>query len=291
MFRPASYHTPTSPEYPLLALMRLNKPVGILLLLWPTWMAVWIAGNGAPQWKWVGIFTLGVILMRSAGCIVNDLADRKFDAFVTRTQHRPLVTGALTPRQAKIALACLITAAFILVCATNILTVALSLVALLLACTYPYAKRYTHFPQVILGAAFGAGIPMAFTAQGYPLSSVCWSLFAANLCWVLAYDTLYAMADKPEDIKIGVKSTAIFFSRYDKLAVFLAHLLALGGFFWCGQKLNLGKIYTLSLGLAFVYIMAEQWLIRTRSPQACLRAFLNNQWLGALFFLGLFYSF
>ncbi len=272
--------------YHYACLMRLPRPIGILLLLWPTLMALWLAGKGHPSWQLVLIFTLGVIVMRSAGCIINDIADRKYDKYVQRTQNRPLVTGKVSVKEALVLFVGLVLIAFVLVSFTNAFTVQLSLVGLVLASIYPFMKRYTHFPQVVLGAAFGWAIPMAYSAQSQQLPLDCWLLYAATLCWTIAYDTLYAMADKEEDEKIGVKSTAIFFAKKDKVAVALFQCMMLSLFVILGKYLLLGRIFFIGIILAAICMLYQHWLIRDRQPQKCFQAFLNNAWVGLVLFAG-----
>jgi len=269
-------------------LMRLHRPVGMILLLWPALIALWLASNGDPDPTLVLIFTLGVVMMRSCGCIVNDLADRHVDGYVRRTQNRPLVVGTVKPKEAYFLFAILLAAAFGLVCATNRETILLSIIAVLLACCYPLTKRFTHFPQVVLGAAYAWSIPMAYMAQGSTITLDAFALYVATVLWVIAYDTQYAMVDKEDDLKIGIKSTAIYFGVYDKITIFLLQILMLAILFVIGDDLNLNVFFTIGLCAAFLLTLYQQWLIRNREPQACLQAFLNNQWLGAVLFAGVF---
>lgn len=275
----------TVPAY--LALTRLDRPIGIFLLLWPTYWALWIAGAGHPSPFIFLIFTLGVIVMRSAGCAINDYADRKVDGRVTRTRGRPLVTGALRPRDALVAFGVLLLVALVLVWQLNALTIALSLVAVVLAATYPFGKRFHHLPQLQLGMAFGWSVPMAFAAQTQSLPPVVWWVFVANLFWTVAYDTLYAMADRPDDEQIGVKSTAILFGRFDLVAVsvlYVATLLALGG---VGLISQLGPGYFLMLGMAAIAAAWIVWGARARTLAVCVQAFKRNNVFGALIMIGL----
>lgn len=272
-------------------LMRLHRPIGTLLLLWPTLMALWLATDGHPQPDLVCIFTAGVIVMRAAGCVINDYADRRFDGHVTRTNTRPLVMGTVSAVEALMLFLFLLLVAFVLVCFTNQETMWLSIVAVALATTYPFMKRYTHFPQVVLGAAFGFAIPMAYSACEQPLSIDCWLLYAAALLWAVAYDTLYAMVDKDDDLKIGVKSTAIAFGRYDSLMVGICHLAMLGCMVMIGYQSARGPLFFVGISFAFAFACYQQWLIRTRDKTAFFQAFLNNQWLGFALFAGTFLDF
>jgi 4-hydroxybenzoate polyprenyltransferase len=267
-------------------LTRLNKPIGWLILLWPTLMALWLASEGKPKVLLVGVFTLGVIVMRSLGCIINDLADRKLDGHVPRTQHRPLVTQAVSVREA-IALAIFLTLiAFLLVTLTNLLTVKLSFVALGLACLYPFMKRVTFYPQVFLGAAFGFAVPMAYAAASNTLPISCWLLFLAILIWPVAYDTAYAMVDREADLKIGIKSTAIVFGRWDKFWIGICHfvvIILLGIIGWLNE---LSWPFYVSLCVCAGLAGYQQYLIKNREPEKCFQAFLNNHWFGLSFFVG-----
>ncbi|MFI4937518.1 MAG: 4-hydroxybenzoate octaprenyltransferase [Candidatus Berkiellales bacterium] len=269
-----------------LCLMRLHRPVGIWLLLWPTLMALWIAGAGSPSWRLVLVFTLGTIVMRSAGCVINDFADRKIDGFVQRTKLRPLVINTVTPREAIFLFIFLLVLSFWLLGMTNKMTMLLSLIAVLLATSYPFMKRYTYFPQVVLGAAYGWAIPMAFAAQSEKLPLICWLLFGASLLWTVAYDTQYAMVDREDDKKIGIKSTAILFGKYANAMIALLEVLALALLIKMGQIADLGVAFYLSLAIVTVLGFYQQWLTRNSEPSACFRAFLNNQWIGALLFVG-----
>lgn len=267
-------------------LMRLNRPIGTLLLLWPTLMALWFAADGHPPLNLIYLFTAGVIVMRAAGCVINDYADKDFDGHVERTNQRPLVLGSVSSFEAIVLVCVLFLLAFVLVCFTNKQTICLSVVALLLATMYPFMKRYTHFPQVVLGAAFGFAIPMAYSACAQPLSIDCWLLYAAALVWAIAYDTLYAMVDKEDDLKIGVKSTAIAFGRFDSLMVWICHLAMLGLLIILGYQSARGYCYFVGIVVAFALACYQQWLIRNRQKGAFFQAFLNNQWLGAALFAG-----
>ena len=265
-----------------LALTRLDRPVGILLLLWPTYWALWAAGEGRPDLGIFVIFTLGVIAMRSAGCAINDYADRHVDGHVTRTCNRPLATGRITSREALAVFAALVAVSFLLVLQLNVQTIALSVVAVILAATYPFGKRFHHLPQVHLGLAFGWAIPMAFAAHLGHVPAVAWALLAANIGWTLAYDTVYAMADRPDDLKIGVKSSAILFGRYDLLAVSLSFAWALGFLALAGWMLALSPAYYAGLGLAAI---SAAWIVRTarsRELAPCVLAFRRNNVFGAI---------
>ncbi len=267
--------------------MRLHKPIGILLLLWPTLWALWIAGQGSPNPLVLVVFVAGVVLMRSAGCVINDYADRDFDPHVARTRERPIAAGRVSGKEALLLFAGLCLLALGLVLLLNRLTVWLSLVALFLAATYPFMKRYTHWPQVYLGAAFGWAIPMAFAAQTGELPREAWLLFLANVLWATAYDTMYAMADREEDLKIGVKSTAILFGEADRAIIALVQVLLLLALVFAGNAAGLGVYFYFGLLLAASLALYQQYLIRERQPQACLRAFLNNNWFGAAVFAGI----
>lgn len=268
-------------------LMRFDRPIGTLLLLWPTWWALLIAGQGSPSLKNIVIFTLGVVLMRAAGCVMNDIADRDFDPHVARTRNRPLANGELSLRQALGCFGLLLLLAFLLVLQTNRMTILLSFVGLALAATYPFFKRYTHLPQVVLGFAFSWGIPMAFAAETGSLPLLAWALLLINLNWVLVYDTLYAMVDRDDDMKIGVKSTAILFGRHDLQVIsgLMVSLLVL--LTALGLLLAWSWPYFVAVALVAVLFGWQRRLIRQREPAACFRAFLHNNWVGCAIFLGL----
>ncbi len=268
-------------------LMRLHRPIGIYLLLWPTLWAVWIAGNGFPALDIIVIFTLGVVLMRSAGCVINDYADRDFDPHVARTRDRPIAAGRVTPREALRLFVVLCVLAFVLVLQLNWLTIALSLGAVALATVYPFMKRHTHWPQAVLGAAFAWSIPMAFAAQTHNVPWLAWWLFATALAWTVMYDTLYAMADREEDTRIGVKSTAILFGHHDRLITALLQLGVLASLAGLGGHLHFGVLYFAALAVVALLFGYQQWLIRHRQPQPCFQAFVNNQWVGAAVFIGI----
>ena len=271
-----------------LQLMRFHKPVGTFLLLWPTLWALWIAGNGHPSFKNVIIFVLGVIFMRAAGCVINDFADRKIDLHVTRTKTRPLTTGVITKKQALILFLSLCAIAFFLVLLTNVLTIILSFFALLTAIIYPFMKRVTHWPQFFLSIAFAWSVPMAFAAQINHVPWMAFLIMLTTIFWVIAYDTQYAMADHDEDIKIGVKSTAILFGRYDRVVIGVLQLMFI--LFLCiiGALQSFSRIYFITVFAATLLMIYQQILIAQRAPNNCLRAFLNNQWVGAVVFLGIF---
>ncbi|MDQ6992678.1 MAG: 4-hydroxybenzoate octaprenyltransferase [Mariprofundus sp.] len=268
-------------------LMRADRPIGTMLLLWPTLWAVWIASAGQPSVKILLIFVCGVFLMRSAGCVINDYADRKIDPLVKRTEARPLATGAVSSREALGLFIALCLSAFALVLMTNGLTIMLSFIALLLAAIYPFMKRYTHWPQVFLGAAFSMAIPMAFAAARSELPTAAWLLFLANIFWVVAYDTMYAMVDRDDDLKIGVKSTAVLFGRYDRQFIGLFQALFLLCMVAVGSLFELGVFYYGSLGMALLIAMYHQRLIYQRQRSSCFKAFLHNNWLGGIIFIGL----
>ncbi|MEH6649535.1 MAG: 4-hydroxybenzoate octaprenyltransferase [Motiliproteus sp.] len=269
------------------ALMRLDKPIGIYLLLWPTLWALWIAAKGMPDWDLLLIFVLGVTLMRSAGCVINDFADRKLDGHVARTRLRPLPSGLVTSREAIGLFVGLCLLAFVLVLFTDPQTILLSFVGLALAAIYPFMKRYTYFPQVALGAAFSWGIIMAFSAQTGEVPREAWLIYFINLIWTVAYDTMYAMTDREDDLKVGIKSTAVLFGDADKLIVGVLQLMVLLGLVLLGSQQQLGLSYYLGVAAAAVTFVYQQYLIRDREPQACFIAFLNNHWAGALIFTGL----
>ncbi len=268
-------------------LMRLHRPIGILLLLWPTLWALWIAAQGRPDLRVFIVFVLGVVLMRSAGCVINDYADRDFDPHVARTRDRPIAAGRVTPAEALVLFAVLCLIAFALVLTLNRLTILLSFAGVFLAATYPFLKRYTHLPQFYLGMAFGWGIPMAFAAQTGGVPTLAWILFAANVCWSVAYDTAYAMVDREDDLKVGVKSTAILFGRFDRAMVFIFHIMTIVLLALTGTLAGLGLGYYAGLMAALGFALYQQRLMRERDRDGCFRAFLNNNWFGAAVFAGL----
>jgi 4-hydroxybenzoate polyprenyltransferase len=268
-------------------LMRLHRPIGILLLLWPTLWALWFAGAGRPALGVLVVFVAGVVLMRSAGCAINDYADRDFDPHVERTRDRPVAAGRVSPREAVALFMGLSLMAFVLVLLMNRLTIALSVIGALLAASYPFMKRYTHLPQFYLGAAFGWSIPMAFAAQTNGVPAIAWVLFAANIFWSVAYDTEYAMVDREDDLKIGVKSTAILFGTWDRFFVGLSHFITVVLLAWAGRLAGAGLMYYGGLVLASALAGYQQGLIRQRERAACFRAFLHNNYFGAAVFGGL----
>jgi len=268
-------------------LMRTDKPIGALLLLWPTLWALWVATPGLPPLWILAVFVAGVWLMRAAGCVVNDYADRKFDGHVKRTANRPMPSGAVTENEARTLFVVLVLLAFVLVLTLNLMTLLLSVAALALAWVYPFMKRYTHLPQVVLGAAFGWSIPMAFAAVSESLPLSCWLMFFANILWAVAYDTLYAMVDRDDDVKIGIKSTAILFGRHDKLIVGLLQIAVLVLMSAVGWLSGLGAVYYASIAAAGALFIYQQWLVVNRDRDACFKAFMNNNYVGLVLFLGL----
>ncbi len=268
-------------------LMRLDRPIGILLLLWPTLWALWIAAGGMPEPLILVVFVSGVILMRSAGCIINDFADRDIDPHVERTRDRPIAAGRVTPREALSLFGGLLLVAFGLVLLLNRQTVLLAFGAAALATVYPFMKRYTYLPQVVLGAAFGWAIPMAFSAVTGSVPAVAWVLFIANVLWATAYDTMYAMVDRRDDIRIGVKSTAILFGEMDRPIIAALQAMVLFALVLVGQRLEMGVPYYVGLTVAAGLAGYQQFLIRERDPRGCFRAFLNNNWFGLAVFSGI----
>lgn len=276
----------TDPKFKaLLAVARLDKPVGTLLLLWPTLAALWIAAEGWPGWHLLLVFVLGTFLTRSAGCVVNDIADRKFDPFVERTQDRPLAQGVITVRAALLWMGVLLGLAAILVLTTNVLTIVLAAVGACFAGLYPFMKRITHLPQLVLGLAFSMGIPMAFTAVTGALSEAAGLLFLANLVWVVAYDTEYAMVDRAEDLLIGVKSTAILFGDLDRFIIGVLQALFILLLWQVGGHLDFSAAYQGLLAVIAGLLCYQQFLIRDQSREGSFAAFKNNQWVGGIFFL------
>ncbi|WP_374356925.1 4-hydroxybenzoate octaprenyltransferase [Chitinimonas sp.] len=267
-------------------LMRLDKPIGILLLLWPTLWGVWIASWGRPNWVIVWIFTLGTVLMRSAGCVINDYADQDFDKHVERTRDRPITAGRVSGREALALAGALALVALILILPLDPLVLKMSVPAVLLAISYPYTKRFLPLPQAYLGLAFSFGIPMAFAATQFNVPELAWMLMAANLFWVLGYDTLYAMVDKPDDLKIGIKTSAITFGRFDAEIAMLCHGIFIAGMAYIGHELHRGLFWYLSLAGAAAHVGYQYHLVRQRDRQRCFKAFLSNNWLGAMVFAG-----
>ena len=269
-------------------LIRLDKPIGILLLLWPALIALWIAAEGWPNPLVLFVFVMGVILMRSAGCAINDYADRHIDRKVERTKNRPLTSGKISEKETLAVFAILSLSAFALVLLMNELTIWMSLGGLLLAVSYPFMKRYHYLPQVHLGAAFGWAAPMAYTAQANEVTSITWLIFSATILWATAYDTMYAMVDYDDDIKIGVKSTAILFGNQDKLIIGIIQLMLIFNLILIGHRAELSGFYFLGVTAASVFAGYQQYLIRDREREACFQAFLNNNWFGLILFAGVF---
>ena len=272
-------------------LTRLHRPIGILLLLWPTGWALWVAAQGWPDWPVLLVFVLGVVLMRSAGCVINDFADRHFDPQVSRTRDRPIASGKVTPKEALLLFSALCLLAFLLVLTMNRLTIYLAFGALALAAVYPFMKRYTHLPQVVLGMAFGWSIPMAFAAQTGEVPRVAWLLYVINVLWSVIYDTMYAMVDREDDLKAGVKSTAVLFADADRIIIGILQGLMLLALVLLGRQLELPGVYFMALVVVLGLSAYQQYLIRDREPAACFKAFLNNNWLGFAVFAGFFLSY
>lgn len=270
--------------------MRLDKPIGSLLLLWPTYWALFLSADGWPDLDILFIFTLGVFIMRTAGCVINDFADRKIDKHIVRTQQRPLATGEISSNSALVLFGLLLLIALGLVLQTNILTIKLSLIAVLLATLYPFTKRWTNLPQLVLGAAFGMSVPMAFSAQTGVVPLTAWLVFIATLVWTLIYDTFYAMADRDEDLKIGVKSTAILFAKYDQIIITLLQILLIIVLILIGNVFDLGLIYDFSLVIISFFMIYHQFLLKKRQKEEYFKAFLNNNFIGMTAFLGIFLS-
>ncbi|MBB1199247.1 4-hydroxybenzoate octaprenyltransferase [Enterobacteriaceae bacterium 89] len=272
-------------------LMRTDKPIGTLLLLWPTLWALWVASPGIPPLWILGVFVAGVWLMRAAGCVVNDYADRKFDGHVKRTAHRPLPSGDVSEKEARVLFVVLVLLSFLLVLTLNKMTILLSVAGLALAWVYPFMKRYTHLPQVVLGAAFGWSIPMAYAAVSEALPLSCWLMFLANICWAVAYDTQYAMVDRDDDLKIGIKSTAILFGKNDKLIIGLLQIAVLALMATVGWLSGLNWEFYWSVFVAGALFIYQQKLIKDRERDACFKAFLNNNYVGLVLFIGLAMSY
>ncbi|AKJ43330.1 4-hydroxybenzoate octaprenyltransferase [Pragia fontium] len=268
-------------------LMRINRPIGALLLLWPTLWALWLAGKETPNVYILVIFIIGVFLMRAAGCVINDFADRNFDGHVERTRSRPMPSGAVTEKESKILFLVLVTISFLLVLTLNKLTILLSVAGVILAWMYPFMKRFTHLPQVILGMAFGWSIPMAYAAVSDALPLSCWLLLLVNICWTVVYDTQYAMVDRNDDVKIGIKSTAILFGRYDKIIIGLLQLATVLLLAWIGYLNQLSGPFYWSLLLVSALFVYQQQLIAGREREKCFQAFMNNNYVGLVIFLGL----
>ncbi len=270
-----------------LRLMRLHRPIGSFLLLWPTLWALWLASDGRPTPKLFTIFVVGVFVMRSAGCIMNDFADRNFDPHVMRTRERPLATREVNVWEAMVLFVILCLVALGLVLLLNRLTLELALIGLALVISYPFMKRHTYLPQPYLGLAFGWGIPMAYAAVTNQVSQVAWLIFIANILWATAYDTMYAMVDRPDDIKIGVKSTAILFGELDRLIIGILQVLLLADLMLVGYRTGMSMVYYLGLLCALLFAVYQQTLIHQRDRQRCFQAFMNNNWLGAAVFAGI----
>jgi len=272
-------------QYALLA--RLHRPIGIYLLVWPMLWSLWWAAEGVPDPKVLAVFLLGAVLMRSAGCAINDFADRDLDGHVARTRSRPLATGAIRPWEAVLLFAVLTALAFALVLTMNTLTVWLSLGGVLLAVVYPFSKRYTHLPQLVLGAAFGWAVPMAWAAQTGELGRVPWLIYIAAVLWAVIYDTLYAMADREDDVRMGAKSTAILFGDADKLAVAILQILLWLTLLLIGINTGMSGYYYVALLVGAALFDHHQWMIRERESRACFAAFLHNNWFGMVIFIGI----
>jgi len=272
-------------EYALL--MRLDRPIGTLLLLWPTLWALWIAGEGRPDPHVLLVFVAGVVLMRSAGCVMNDFADRRIDPHVERTRERPLARGAVAPLEALLLAAALGAIAFGLVLTLNRLTVLLALGGAVLTVAYPFLKRFTHLPQIWLGASFGWSVPMAFAAQTGTVPQLAWLMFIAVVIWAVVYDTMYAMVDREDDLRLGVRSTAILFGGADRALIGVLQLLLLAGLWLIGRQADLGAWYLGALAIAAALSLWQQYLIRDRQPEHCFRAFLNNHHYGMVVFIGI----
>ncbi|MCD9514660.1 4-hydroxybenzoate octaprenyltransferase [Photobacterium carnosum] len=268
-------------------LARFDRPIGSLLLLWPTLWALFLAGDGFPKSDVLVVFVLGVVFMRAAGCVINDFADRNVDGHVKRTANRPMPLGKVSEREALGLFILLVLVSFLLVLTMNNLTIMLSVVAVILAASYPFMKRYTHLPQLVLGAAFGWSIPMAYAAQSGGLPTVAWLLFVANILWTVAYDTLYAMVDRDDDIKVGIKSTAILFGRFDKLIIGILQLATIMLLIAIGGILQLNQGYYWALLLASALFVYQQMLIQGRQREQCFKAFLNNNYVGMVIFIGI----
>ena len=268
-------------------LARVHQPIGSLLLLWPTLWALWIAGAGRPDAVVVLVFVAGVFVMRSAGCVMNDFADRRIDPHVRRTMDRPIASGRVGPREALALFAALCLVGFGLVLTLNWLAVKYSFAAVALAASYPFMKRWTYLPQVHLGVAFGWGIPMAFAALANTVPPLAWLLLTGVVAWAVAYDTMYAMVDREDDVKVGVKSTAILFGDADRFFVGLSQIAVLAVLVLAGRQAGLGVFHAAATALSALLFLYQQYLIRDREPAACFKAFLNNNWVGAVVFAGI----
>ena len=268
-------------------LIRLDKPIGILLLLWPTLWALWLSARGQPDGRIVWIFVLGTVLMRSAGCAINDFADRDFDGRVTRTRERPLAAGTIKPVEALVIAVLLALLAFALVVQLNALTIKLSIAAVLIAAVYPFTKRFFALPQAVLGVAFGFGIPMAYAAHVNSLPTIAWMLLAANIFWAIAYDTEYAMVDREDDRKLGIRTSALTLGNFDVAGVMISHALFLAILVIVGMKSHLGVYYYAGLLAAGLLAGMQYGMFRGRDPAGCFRAFRHNNWIGAAIFAGI----
>ena len=277
--------------YQYAVLARLHKPIGTFLLLWPTLWALWIAAEGVPNLGVLTVFVLGVILMRSAGCVINDYADREIDPRVSRTKDRPIASGRVSADEAMLLFMGLCFSAFLLVLTMNTFTILLSLVGVMLAAIYPFMKRYTHMPQIVLGMAFGWSVPMAFAAQTNEVPKIAWLIYVVTVLWAVIYDTMYAMADRMDDLKIGVKSTAILFGDADKVIIGILQLMMLFALYLIGEQAKLALAYDISILAAGGLMIYHQYLIRYRQPALCISAFLNNNWLGLVIFVGIVISY
>ncbi|RYU66737.1 4-hydroxybenzoate octaprenyltransferase [Aliivibrio finisterrensis] len=268
-------------------LTRMNRPIGSLLLLWPTLWALFLAADGLPDWHVLVVFVLGVLFMRSAGCVINDFADRKVDGHVKRTANRPLPSGLVSSKEALTLFAVLVVCSFLLVLTMNALTILLSGIGIVLAIAYPFMKRVTYLPQFVLGLAFSWAIPMAYAAESNQVPPEAWLLFVINALWTIAYDTQYAMVDRDDDLKIGIKSTAILFGRFDKLIIGLLQLSVLTLLIILGSQLALSSVYYWGVLAAAGFFVYQQWLIKGREREACFKAFLNNNYVGGLVFIAI----
>ena len=271
-------------------LIRFDKPIGWLLLLWPTLWALWLANEGTPSLHLIFVFVAGVFITRSAGVVVNDLADRDFDPFVERTKNRPIAAGRVSVKEACMVVAVLTLIAFLLVLTTNLLTVLLSVFAVCITLLYPLMKRYTYLPQVFLGFAFGWGIPMAFAASTNAVPEIAWLIFATNMLWVLIYDTIYAMVDREDDLQIGLKSTAILLDDADRLIIGIIQVMFIAALYSVGHQTGLGKPYHVALLPVAALMIYQQFLINDRTPRKCFKAFVNNNWVGLIIFSGIVLS-
>jgi len=273
--------------YQYLLLMRLDRPIGIFLLLWPALWALWIAAQGTPDLHVLLVFVLGVFVMRSAGCVINDYADRNYDPHVRRTHDRPIAAGRISPKEALILFGILCLIAFLLVLTLDLMTIMLSFAGALFAAMYPFMKRYTYLPQIFLGMAFGWAVPMAFTAQSGAISTIGWLLFIAAILWTTAYDTMYAMVDREDDLRIGVKSTAILFGDADRVIIAIIQIMFFAVLLIIGHQATMGSFYYLGMAIAAAFAVYQQYLIKDRDAQRCFKAFLNNNWFGAVIFFGI----